>query len=135
VPGTQDPATADLEQLVKTGKVFVPVADLECGNGKMNDHMRKALKAADNPAIEFTLVSYELRGTQALLRGTLGIAGAQQEIEIPATVTQEDGGVVRVKGETEIRMTKWGVKPPSLMLGTMKVKDPVTIGFDVTVER
>jgi hypothetical protein len=135
VPGTQDPATADLEQLVQTGKVVVPVADLECGNGKMNDHMRKALKADDNPAIEFTMVSYELRGTQALLRGRLGIAGAQQDIEIPATVTQEDGGVVRVKGETEIRMTKWGIKPPSLMLGTMKVKDPVTIGFDVTVER
>jgi hypothetical protein len=63
------------------------------------------------------------------------MAGAEQVIEIPATVTEEDGGVVRVKGEAEIRMTRWGVKPPSLMLGTMKVKDPVTIGFDVTVRR
>jgi len=27
------------------------------------------------------------------------------------------------------------VKPPTLMLGTMKVHDPVTIGFDVALQR
>src|SRR5688500_2995880 len=37
----QDPAAA-VAQLVQTAKVAVPVADLECGNGTMNEHMRKA---------------------------------------------------------------------------------------------
>jgi hypothetical protein len=32
-------------------------------------------------------------------------------------------------------MKDWGVKPPSLMLGTMKVKEMVTINFDVTFKR
>jgi hypothetical protein len=30
-------------------------------------------------------------------------------------------------------MTEYGVKPPSLMLGTMKVGDPVTVSFDLVL--
>ena len=32
-------------------------------------------------------------------------------------------------------MTEWGMKPPSLMLGTMKVRDEVSIHVDVALTR
>jgi hypothetical protein len=32
-------------------------------------------------------------------------------------------------------MTDFGVEPPSLMMGTMRVHAPVTVGFDVTLNR
>lgn len=114
-------------------KVTIPVAQLECGNGKMNEHMRNALKAKENPTVEFNMTSYKLDGTSAVLVGTLTIAGMVKDIEIPATV-QRDGDNLRVRASKLLEMTEWGVKPPSLMLGAMKVKDAVTVAFDVTLK-
>ena len=124
---------ADIATLVSSAQVNVPVAKLECGNGKMNDHMRKALKAEANANIQFALTSYKVTGTTGTLYGKLTIAGAPKQIEIPATITEEKG-LVRVKANKQIKMTEWGVKPPSLMLGAMKVEDAVTVGFDVTLK-
>ena len=50
--------------VVATAKVTVPVAQLECGNGKMNEHMRKALKSDTNPNIEFAMTSYKIDGAK-----------------------------------------------------------------------
>ena len=57
-----------------------------------------------------------------------------QPVSIDATVASESGQL-RVRGSKAIRMTDYGVRPPSLMMGTMKVKPAVTIGFDVLVKR
>jgi hypothetical protein len=41
--------------------------------------------------------------------------------------------VIRFKGSKQFKMTEYGVKPPTLMLGTMKVGDPVTVSFDLAL--
>jgi polyisoprenoid-binding protein YceI len=129
-----DPAASSIDKLVTGATLTVPVAQLDCGNGTMNEHMRKALQAEKNPEIDFALSSYDVSGSTATLKGTLKIAGTTKPIEIPATVA-EQGKDVRVKGSKVINMKEWGVKPPSLMLGTMKVKENVTVSFDVAVAR
>ena len=123
----------DLALLVDDALITIPVAKLDCGNGTMDEHMRKALKSAQNPNIEFRMSSYKVDGTKATLLGALTIAGATKDIEIPGTV-QKEGSLVRVKATKQISMKDWGVKPPSLMMGTMKVKENVTVGFDVTLK-
>ena len=125
---------ASLAQLVSGATVVIPVAQLDCGNGTMNEHMRKALKADANPSITFTLDSYALNGSAATLQGTLDMSGQKKPVEIPATISEE-GNLIHVKASKPINMKEWGVKPPSLMLGTMKVKENVTVGFDVAVKR
>lgn len=123
----------EIALLVDNAVVTIPVAKLDCGNSTMDEHMRKALKAAQNPNIEFKLNSYKVDGANATMLGTLSIAGTSQDIEIPGTV-QKEGGLVRVKATKKINMKEWGVKPPSLMMGTMKVKEFVTVGFDVNLK-
>jgi hypothetical protein len=125
--------TPEIASLVDAAEVTIPVAKLDCGNNTMNEHMRKALKSPQNPSIEFKLTSYKVAGSTATLLGTLAMAGVTKDIEIPGTVQQE-GSLVRVKASKQINMTQWGVKPPSLMMGTMKVKENVTVGFDVTLK-
>ena len=66
------------------------------------------------------------------LGGELTIAGQTKPVSIAATVTQTDAGF-RVVGRAPIRMTEFGVRPPSLMLGTMRVADAVTVHFDVVL--
>jgi len=127
-------ASIPLAQLIASAVVEIPVAKLDCSNGTMNDHMRKALKAKDAPVITFKMESYKENLGELQMTGTLNIAGTVKPVQLIGTVT-DDKGIVRATAKAEIRMTEWGVKPPSLMLGTMKVKDKVTINFDVFLKR
>lgn len=130
-----DNATTPLAELVSGAEVYVPVAALDCANGKMNEHMQKALKMQEHPHIGFKLDAYEINGAEAMLHGTLSLAGQSNPVQIAATVAEEADGIVRVQAAHAIRMTQWGIKPPSLMLGTMKVHDEVKVHFDVTLQR
>lgn len=126
---------APVATLVNSATITVPVSQLDCGNGKMNEHMQKALKADQFADVQFTLDSYALTGSEAVLKGNLKIAGVVKPIEIPATVQEDAGNAVRVKATKTIDMTQWSVKPPSLMMGTMKVKPTVNVTFDVSIKR
>ena len=124
-----------LDRLVTDAQVTIDVATLECGNGTMNDHMRKALRMTEFPKISFKMESYTLGAAKAVsVKGTLTIAGQERPVELTGTAT-EDGGVVRTTATAPINMKDWGVKPPSLMMGTMKVRELATIGYDVTIRR
>jgi polyisoprenoid-binding protein YceI len=119
-------------EMVKSASLTVPVAQLECGNKTMNEHMRKALKAEANPQITWKMTSYEVQGTSVVINGKLTIAGKENAIELKGTGSA-DNGTIRFKGSKQFKMTEYGVKPPSLMLGTMKVGDPVTVSFDLVL--
>lgn len=119
--------------LVESASVLIPVASLDCSNGTMNEHMRKALKASTNPQISWKMSSYRVDGTNVLINGRLTIAGKENPMEIKSTGTADANGTVHVKGSEEFKMSDYGVKPPSLMLGTMKVRDPVKVSFDLVL--
>jgi polyisoprenoid-binding protein YceI len=119
-------------EMVKTASLIVPVAQLDCGNKTMNEHMRKALKAESNPQISWKMTSYQVQGSNVVINGKLTIAGKENAIELKGTGSA-DNGTIRFKGSKQFKMTEYGVKPPSLMLGTMKVGDPLTVSFDLVL--
>jgi len=127
-------ANENANEMVKTASLVVSVASLDCKNGTMNGHMREALKAKDNPQITWKLSSYRIDGTSVVLNGTLNIAGKENPIVLRATGTSENG-VIKLKGSKQFKMTEFGVKPPSLMFGTMKVADMVTVSFDFVLNQ
>ena len=124
------------EKAVSKATVTVPAEQLECGNGTMNEHMKKALKVKDNPTIEFTVESYTLAkgadGTQAQLNGTLTLGGVTKPITVSA-LGKGEGDALRVTGAVVVNMKDYGLKPPSLMMGTMKVDELVTVRFDLVL--
>jgi polyisoprenoid-binding protein YceI len=124
--------TAAPAEIVKTASLVVPVAQLDCGNKTMNEHMRKALKADKFQQISWMMTSYDVQGSSVTVDGKLTIAGKENAIQLKGTGTA-DNGVIRFKGSKQFKMTEYGVKPPSLMLGTMKVGDPVTVSFDLVL--
>lgn len=124
--------TASPEAIVQSASLTVPVAQLECGNKTMNEHMRKAMKADQFQKISWTMTSYQVQGSNVIVAGKLTIAGKENPIELKGTGSAENG-VIRFKGSKQFKMTEYGVKPPSLMLGTMKVGDAVTVSFDLAL--
>lgn len=138
--GSAAAGTTELAQLasVARAEITIPVASLDCHNGTMNGHMRTALKAATAPEIRFraTSVQVALTGADAgtaKLEGTLSMGGTDRPVSIDASVAREDGQL-RVRGSKHLAMTDWGLRPPSLMLGAMKVNPNVTVGFDVVLK-
>ena len=125
------------QKAVRAVLVKVPAAQLECGNGTMNEHMLKALQAKAHPTIEFRLSGYEVArggdGVQGTLTGTLALAGQQKTISIPAQARAGGDGVLRVTGAHELNMREYGIKPPTLMLGTLKVDEKVVVRFDLAL--
>ncbi|MEO8575793.1 MAG: YceI family protein [Gemmatimonadales bacterium] len=119
--------------LVQSASLVVPVSSLDCKNKTMNEHMMKALKAGANPKISWKLDSYRVTGTTVFMSGLLTIAGRTNPIEITGTGSADSKGVIRMTGSKLFKMSEYGVKPPSLMLGTMKVRDPVTVSFDLVL--
>ncbi|MGZ8377126.1 MAG: YceI family protein [Gemmatirosa sp.] len=126
------------EKAVKSVEVRVPAKRLDCGNGTMNAHMYKALKAEQHDAITFRVASYEVgragEGVRGTLTGTLTLGGVQRPITVTATGRGGADGVLRVAGIHELKMSEYGLKPPSLMMGTMKVGDVVKVGFDLVLK-
>jgi polyisoprenoid-binding protein YceI len=123
---------------VKSVALVVPVKTLDCSNGTMNGHMQDALKVKEHADISFKLVSYELAKADSSEKGTLSgvltINGTDQTIALPVTLVAGAGGALRVTGKYELNMKDYGVKPPSLMLGTMKVGEKVTVNFDLLLK-
>ena len=126
------------EKAVSTVEVTVPVERLDCRNGTMNEHMRKALKAKEFQTIVFRASTYDLArsadSVTVALTGTLTLGGVEKPITIKALAKPGPNGTLLVSGTREVRMTEFGLKPPTLMLGTMKVDERVTVGFDVVLK-
>ena len=116
-----------------SGEITIPLSTLDCRNGTMNGHMRNALKASDNPTIRFRATSVAVSADGAArMTGPLTIAGQTREVTINGTAASQSGRL-RVTGTRQLNMTDFGVQPPRLMAGTMRVNPAVTIGFDVVL--
>ena len=130
-------AVAAGQKAVSGVVVRVPAAKLDCKHGKMNEHMLKALKAVENPVITYTVASYELAkadvGIQATLTGTLSLGGVEKPMVVIAKA-KDEGGMLRVTGTQKIAMSEFGLKPPTLMMNTLKVGNEVTVGFDLLLK-
>ena len=125
------------DKAVQSVSVVVPSEKLDCGNGTMNEHMRKAIKADESPTIAFKVTSYEMakeaNGVSGTLTGTLSLGGQTKTITVPATGAMTDGAL-HVTGAYELAMSDYELKPPSLMFGRIKVRDKVTVKFDLLLK-
>lgn len=123
------------EQGVAGVEVTIAAEKLDCRNGTMNGHMLKAIKATQHPTITFKLSGYDLdkasESVKVALRGTLSLGGVEKEITIDATATPGPDNTLQVVGAYDLSMKDFGLKPPSLMLGTMKVHDKLNVNFDL----
>ena len=120
------------EKVVSAVDVKVPAGKLDCGNGTMNGHMAKALKSAEFPAITFVLGAYE-PGPTGTVSGQLTLGGVTKPVTLKASAKDADGAL-QLTGAYELDMTAFGIKPPTLMMGTMKVGKVVTVHFDLLVK-
>ena len=131
--------TKDLTKIAKpivSVKVNIVVNTLKCGNGTMDKNLYSTLNAEKNPLITYTLSGYDiLNGLSssfaANTKGSLKIAGTEKLIDMKVNASRLSEGKVTAEGEETLLMTDFGIKPPSFMLGTLKVGNEVKVKFNL----
>lgn len=113
---------------VQAVTMTVPVKAFKCPNDEMTQHLFDAMKPDKFPEIVYRLEKYDVAGRQVQASGTLTILGSTQPITLPLALTETPGGV-QIEGNTRIDMTKFGVEPPVVMLGMLKVRPQIRIEF------
>ena len=119
--------------------VKVPVKSLKCGHGAMDNNLYKALNADATPEISYIMASFEPVPNEAtdgfVLKtvGTLTIAGSERRIAMDVTATRLPDGSVKASGVVPIKMTDFGIKPPTALFGRIKTGDEVKVNFELTV--
>jgi polyisoprenoid-binding protein YceI len=112
------------------------------GPGPSPDEVRKVqdtmlgpevLDAANYPTIEFTSSSVAADVSQLRVTGRFLMHGQTREITVPIRYTRNPDGSLAFSGEFQLRQTDFGIKPVSVGMGTVKVKNEVRIQFAVTV--
>jgi hypothetical protein len=135
VPGDSAERVPGLSSGVQSVVVTASVPEIDCGDSTMNKHLRKALKEKEFPEVRYQALKYTLidNGAAVQTSGELTIAGITKPVGLGAKLVPVAGGGTRVVGKVEINMREYGVKPPSLFFGTLKVADVVSVEFDTVV--
>jgi len=110
----------------------VAVADILSDRAAaMDKKMHEALKMDEHPKVTFTVNDANAAiGENQELKGMLNIAGVENEVSVPATISQKDGSL-HISGEKKIALKDYNIEPPTAMFGSIVVGDDVTVKFDL----
>jgi len=124
---------------LKRVQVKVPVKSLKCGHGAMDDNLYKALNADASPEVSYILATFEATPGDAKdtftlhTVGTLTVAGKENKVSMDVVATRLADGTVKATGMVPIKMSDFGIKPPTAIFGRLKTGDEVKINFELTV--
>jgi hypothetical protein len=126
----------------RSTRLSMTTRKFNCKNAKMDRDMHKALKADQFPKISMELV--ETRQNPDHLKGSawfdvdakvkITITGVTKEKHIKAQARKVSQNQFALKGSETVQMTEFGIDPPEAMFGLIKVNDPITFHFDLTIQ-
>ncbi len=126
-PGTGAPVRG-FDRGVQSVVLTVPVNDFVCPEDEMREHLREAMRAPEFPTITFRMQSYQPSGQGAVATGTLTILSTTNPVTLPIFLTPGAGGV-QISGDLPLDMTTYGVTPPVVLGGLLRVRPQIRIEF------
>jgi polyisoprenoid-binding protein YceI len=115
-----------------------PVSGLKSGKGIMDNKAHDALKEKKFPEIKFALnknSSVNISGSKASLTGLLTIAGKPKEVKLMVDLDVENQQKFLVNGSVPVKMSDFGIDPPTAMMGAMKTGDEVVVKFNLEFQK
>ena len=124
---------------LKRVQVKVPVKSLKCGHGAMDNNLYKALSDDAAPEISYIMATFEAISGETSdsfslkTIGTLTVAGKEQNITMEVVATRLADGTVHATGMVPVKMTAFGIKPPTAIFGRVKTGDEVKVKFELSI--
>jgi hypothetical protein len=121
--------------------LHIKVKELDCDNSKMNADLCDALNSEAFPNITIKLHDAKLVNgsitnawSDVIVNASLKITDQERRIEIRAKAKQVEDGKYRFIANRGLKMTDFGVEPPTALMGLIRVRDEITINFDLTTK-
>lgn len=120
----------------KTLTVEVPVKSIVSGEKLMDKKTYEAFNEPKNPKILFNMTninSVKTNGDQitANISGNLTMAGVTKKITLVANGKKIKSGTYEFSGTAQFKFSDFNMKPPTAMLGVMKVGNVITLSYKV----
>ncbi|MCY2959191.1 MAG: YceI family protein [Planctomycetota bacterium] len=116
-----------------SGSVSAQSASLDTGLEARDESMREILEPAKFPEVRFDWSAFEPTSVDAaaqkvvgVAKGKLSIHGVARDVSMPVTITVDASKRLAIDGQTKIKMSDFGVKPPS-KLGLISVEDEAVL--------
>jgi hypothetical protein len=121
--------------------LHIKVKELDCDNSKMNADLCDALNYERFPNITIKLHDAKLvsgsissEWSEIIVNATLKITDQERRVELRAKGKIVDGGRYRFVANKALKMTDFGVEPPTALMGLIRVRDEITINFDLVTK-
>ena len=123
---------------VQSLKVDVPVKSIKSNEKLMDTKTYEAFNAEKNPTITFQLIDAVIQKATAedivvAVTGNLTMAGVTKKVSFNTTGKALKAGTFQFTGSVALKMTDFKMKPPTAMLGMMKVGDAITLKFSIVL--
>lgn len=123
---------------VQSLKVEVPVKSIKSNEKLMDKKTYEAFDAEKHPNITFQLIDAVVQKSTAedidvVLTGNLTMAGVTKKVSFNTTGKALKAGTFQFAGSVPLKMTDFKMKPPTAMLGMMKVGDAITLKFSIVL--
>ncbi|RZL47777.1 MAG: YceI family protein [Pedobacter sp.] len=121
-------------------KFTVVAKSLKSEKTSMDERTYKSLKADQFPKISYnlnvaTVTTLQPNKYAIQATGTLTIAGKTQNISMKVMATVNADRTISIHGSEKLKLTDYGIEPPSFMLGAMKVGNDLVIQFDLNYNK
>ncbi|MFT5086271.1 MAG: polyisoprenoid-binding protein YceI [Candidatus Latescibacterota bacterium] len=134
-------AVADLRADSFTKLVLqIPVAGIKSGTRGLTGKIHKYIKKDEYPVLAFVLeevTAIEHKEGVALVtaRGMLNAAGKEQQVVLQVSISDGENDLFIVEGNQPLKMTQFGIKPPTAVFGTIKAVDEFSVRFSLSFSR
>lgn len=111
-------------------------SDLISHSKIMDKKAHDALLSDKYPNISFKMTAVQNIEAQdesfeADISGVLSVAGKSRNVVLRVIVAYYDNASIEATGNIKMKMTDFGITPPTAILGTLKTGDEITVKFDL----
>jgi polyisoprenoid-binding protein YceI len=124
-----------------TGELFVDSGTFRSGIGKRDADIREILQSDKYPQIVFSITGLESVSPQKsgqlsgpmTVKGNLDFKGIKKEITFQVVSTPK-GGKLYVDGKIPLKLTDFGINPPTLGIFIGRATDEITLSLHLVAE-
>jgi hypothetical protein len=118
---------------LRDSEISVPVAGFECGLSQMTREMMDLLEEESYPDLKLNVLSLKRDDNKVEAFTLITIAGNGVVYKVCSTLKGRQNWT-SCKGTLDLNIRDFGLEPPTKFLGAVRVKEMITIEFDLKLK-
>lgn len=115
-------------------------SSLKSDNSIMDKKAWDALKTKEFKSIQFEskeviAINSTNQKAEGAIQGELKLKGITKKINLPYKSELDNLGNLNIIGDLKLKMSEFGIDPPTALMGTLKTGDEVTVSFQIVFDQ